>query len=464
MEESRRQLPSVAAVLGSAPELVARFGHARAADAIRAVIADLRGRLAAGEALDGEFEPPLLAAQAAVRLARDDASGLRPVINATGVILHTNLGRAPLAEAAAQAIDAAARGYVNLEIDLADGNRSNRNLTVRHLLTQLTGAASATVVNNCAAATVLTLRALAAGREVVVSRGQLIEIGGSFRLPEIMAASGARLREVGTTNITRLSDYAAAIGPDTALVLRVHPSNYRICGFTETPTLADLVRLGQRHRIPVVDDIGSGAMVDPSRLGFADEPWARASIAAGANLVLFSGDKLLGGPQAGVIVGDAPLIERIERDPLLRAVRLDKLVLAGLAATLRLYQDEMRAPAEVPILRMIRTSTAELRARANAIVARLPRSTQAAIAVGEDEARIGGGSAPEQGLPSVSIKLRPMSLSASEMARRLRAGSPPVMARIQDDEVRLDLRTVFPGQDEALASAIAGAIAGAESP
>ena len=302
----------------------------------------------------------------AERLGHTFQPKLRTVINATGIVLHTNLGRAPIAEEAAQAAYAAARGYLNLELDLETGKRSSRPLAIREWLCRLTGADSATAVNNNAAATVLALRALCQGKEVIISRGQLIEIGGSFRIPEIMAVSGAILREVGTTNITRLADYERALGPNTAALMQVHLSNYRISGFTKSVALADLVALGKKRGVPVFDDIGSGALLDFARFGFHGEPVARDSIAAGADLVMFSGDKLLGGPQAGILAGRMELIQKIEKDPLMRAFRLDKMTLAALEATLRLYLREDRALQEVPVLRMLAMPLTELRQRAEA--------------------------------------------------------------------------------------------------
>src|SRR5207253_3598418 len=298
------------------------------------------------------------------RLHRESQPRLRGVINATGIVLHTNLGRAPMAEEAARAAYDAARGYLNLELDLETGKRASRQDAVRDRVCRLTGAESATAVNNNAAATVIVLRALCAGKEVILSRGQLIEIGGSFRIPEIMAVSGAVLREVGTTNITRLADYEKAIGSNTGALMQVHSSNYRISGFTKSVPLADLVGLGKKHSLPVIDDIGSGALIDFSRFGFQGEPVARDSIVAGADLVLFSGDKLLGGPQAGLLAGRRDLIQKIEKDPLMRAFRLDKMTLAALEATLRLYLNEERALQEIPGLRMLGLPLPELCQRA----------------------------------------------------------------------------------------------------
>ncbi len=331
-----RQLPAVNEVLDhdALRPARARHAHEAVAAAVRREIDELRESLKNGQTSVDLLD---LVRRVAARLEADAAPRIRSIINATGIVLHTNLGRSPLAESAARAAYDAGRGYLNLEFDLATGQRSSRQRPIRDILTRLTGAEAATAVNNCAAATVIVLRALAAGREAIVSRGQLVEIGGSFRIPEIMAVSGATLREVGTTNITRLDDYQRAIGPNTAVLMRVHTSNFRVRGFTEAVALEDLVALGRKHNVPVLDDVGSGALVDFAAFGMPGEPVVPHSIAAGADLVLCSGDKLQGGPQAGLILGRREFIERIERDPLMRAFRLDKMTLAALEATLRLY-------------------------------------------------------------------------------------------------------------------------------
>lgn len=453
-----RRLPSVAKLLEHPCVVDARgrHPHEAVAAAVRAELDHLRGRLIVGEAL---IDPDAIAGRAVARLDAGALPHLRPVINATGIVLHTNLGRAPLAEAAARAAYDAGRGYLNLELDLSTGKRGSRQDAVRDGIRHVTGAEAATAVNNCAAATVIVLRAVAAGKEVVVSRGQLIEIGGGFRIPEIMAVSGAVLREVGTTNITRVADYERAVGPSTAALMRVHTSNYRVRGFTRSVDLPPLVELGRKHNLTVIDDAGSGQAVDLAPFGLPGEPLVSAGIAAGADLVLFSGDKLLGGPQAGIIAGRKELIDRVERDPLMRAFRLDKMTLAALEATLRLYRDPARAVRELPVLRMLTTPLAELRARAEGFAARLRAVPGVASAlVREDVAYVGGGSLPDVALPTAVVAVTADGRSEAELAARLRGGTPAVVGRVQDGKLLLDLRTVFDRQEEELSEAIRAAI------
>jgi len=468
-----RQLPAVNDVADAAAlaDWLARVPRAVVVDAARAVLAETRSRLAKSGA-DESPSVESVARQVADQLHRQERPRLRPVINATGIILHTGLGRSPLAESAVAAVADVARQYSSLEVDLETGERGKRTTIVRALLRQLTGAESATVVNNNAAATMIVLATVAAEkgvqkgdsppsqRSIIVSRGELIEIGGSFRLPDIMQASGATLREVGTTNKTRIGDYERAIDETTAGLMKVHTSNYRVVGFTESATLAELVELGKRRGLPVIDDIGSGALVDYARFGFGDEPMASESVEAGADLVLFSGDKLLGGPQAGIIVGGLDWIERIEKNPLMRAFRVDKMTLAALEATLRLYRDADQACREVPILTMLSTPVLELRNRAERLAGRLREFTGVAEAVvAQDAAYLGGGSIPTQSFESVVVRLRFRSQSESDVADRLRLGDPAVMPRVQDGYATFDMRTVFPNQDELLFAAIATACA-----
>jgi len=451
-----RALPSVNEVLALLPGEAPREPLLAA---VRAELAAQRQALAKGEA--GLQQKQTLAREVAQRAWQRLQGQLRPklvpVINATGIVLHTNLGRAPLSAQAAEAARMAAAGYLNLEVSLQTGKRSSRQDAIREWLCQLTGAEAATAVNNNAAATVLALRALCAGREVIVSRGQLVEIGGSFRIPEIMQASGAILREVGTTNRTRLSDYERAIGPNTAALLRIHPSNYRIQGFTESVSIADLVSLGHARNLLVMDDIGSGALIDLQSLGFHEEPLAKASIEAGADLVWFSGDKLLGGPQAGILIGRKELITLLEKDPLMRAFRLDKMTLAALEATLRLYLDRDMAQREIPVLRMLSEPLDSLRQRAEQLAQLLravPRVQAQAVA---DEAFVGGGSLPDQQLPSWVVELT-TPLSDAELAARLRLGNPAVLSRVRQGHVVLDVRTLLADQETALVQALRSAL------
>jgi L-seryl-tRNA(Ser) seleniumtransferase len=364
-----------------------------------------------------------------------------------------------LAEEAARAAYDAARGYLNLELDLETGKRSSRQVAIREWVCRLTGAESATAVNNNAAATVIALRALCQGKEVILSRGQLIEIGGSFRIPDIMSVSGAILREVGTTNITRLADYERAIGSATGALMQIHSSNYRISGFTKAVSLPDLVALGKKHGLPVIDDIGSGAQLDFARFGFQGEPVARASIATGVDLVLFSGDKLLGGPQAGILAGRKELVQKIEKDPLMRAFRLDKMTLAALEATLRLYLNEERALREVPVLRMLSIPLAELRQRAESLAVRLREiDGVATVKVSEDIAYVGGGSLPDQAMKTCVLEVEVDGMSDVDLAYRLRTGRLAVMGRLRAGRLVLDVRTIFPQQEAELVEAVRVAI------
>lgn len=455
-----RQLPAVNDLLQS-PVLAAaheHFAHDAIVAAIRSELAVMRVQVGQHHAVDGQMEPAAIAERVAKRLECEAQAKLRPVINATGIILHTNLGRAPMAEEAAQAAFEAARGYLNLELDLETGKRSSRQNAIRDWVCRLTGSESATAVNNNAAATVIALRALCSGKEVIVSRGQLIEIGGSFRIPEIMAVSGAVLREVGTTNITRLTDYERAIGPNTGALMLIHCSNFRISGHTQAVSIAELAGLGKKTGLPVVDDIGSGALIDFQPFGFSGEPIARASIAAGADLVLFSGDKLLGGPQAGIIAGGKEWIQRIENDPLMRAFRLDKMTLAALEATLRLYGHPERACREVPVLRLLAAPLEELKARAESLAGRLRGWPDlSSVAVACDVAYAGGGSLPDQPVQTYVVEIVTRGQRTAEFAHRLRTGTPSVVGRVRDDKLVLDLRTIFPRQETDLVAALEAA-------
>jgi L-seryl-tRNA(Ser) seleniumtransferase len=374
---------------------------------------------------------------------------LRPVLNASGVIIHTNLGRAPLSLGALKAVEAAGLGYSNLEYDLAAGERGSRHNLVTDLLRRLTGAEDALVTNNNAAAVLLILSTLAIGREAIISRGQLVEIGGGFRIPDVMRQSGVHLVEVGTTNRTYAADFESAITPNTALLLRVHASNFLQVGFIHQPTLEELVSVGRAHDLAVVDDLGSGSLLDTSRFGLAQEPMVQHSVAAGVALVAFSGDKLLGGPQAGIIVGRSAEVARLRRHPLTRAIRPDKLTLAALGATLVHYvRGEVER--EVPVWRMISTTSEFLRVRADGLASRLGGTAV------ETRSAIGGGSLPGQTQPSWAVALH--AESADDLASRLRRAYPPVIARIEDDRVLLDLRAVLPEQDRVLEAAVSGVL------
>ena len=416
----------------------------------RELIDELRQRISQSEGVTPSSIQ--LAEQLVDRVHNYFQPAFRTVINATGIVLHTNLGRSPMHESAAKAAYNAARYYLDLELDLETGKRSSRQQPIRAGLCELTGAESATVVNNCAAATVLTLRALAQNREVIVSRGQLIEIGGNFRIPDIMETSGAILKEVGTTNRTRLDDYRRAIGPNTGLLMRIHTSNYRIAGFTESVSIDSLVSLGKEHGIPVIDDIGSGAVFDFTSIGLAGEPVIAESIKAGADLVLFSGDKLLGGPQVGIIAGRMELIQKLERDPLMRAFRCDKMTLAALAATLQLYRKPDVAWESIPTLRMMRMPLAELRERCGRFADRLS-DMPLSIEVRDDVGYVGGGTLPEQTLPTCVIAISSQQ-SIEALAHTLRIGEPSVLGRIHENRLLLDLRTVFPEQEDKLYHAL----------
>jgi len=437
--EELRSLPSVhhlAAALEREP-------RALAVRAAREAIAAARERIRAGGPV-GDLER-----DARERLEGALRSGPRPVLNATGVIVHTNLGRAPLAERAAEAAAGAGRHYSDLEYDLERGERGSRQAHVEGLLRELSGAEAAFVVNNGAAAVLLAAAALAAGRQIVVSRGQLIEIGGSFRLPDVVGQSGAELVEVGTTNRTRLGDYERALGPDTGAILRAHPSNFRVVGFTEEVAIEDLCGLG----VPVIDDVGSGALAGglPALSG---EPAVPRSVAAGCAVVCFSGDKLLGGPQAGVLVGRRQAIEACRAHPLARAVRIDKLSLAALASTLCLYRDPELALAEIPVLRMLATDQEALQARAHQIRELVGDGARVVEAV----ARVGGGALPLLELTGPACAVDPGRLGADELGRRLRAGDPPVVARVRDGLVLLDPRTLTDEEARRAARAVAAAL------
>jgi L-seryl-tRNA(Ser) seleniumtransferase len=467
--ESLRQRPAVRA-------LEARFGAAATVDALRAAAAEARSAIAGGDAVltTEAAVTARVEASASSRLDLAFRPSLQPVINATGVIIHTNLGRAPLSAAAIDRVVEVARGYSTLEYDVDRGARGRRDVHAESLLCRLTGAEAAVVVNNNAAATMLVLAALAAGREVIVSRGELVEIGGGFRVPDIMAQSGAILREVGTTNKTRGSDVAAAINERTALILRVHPSNFRIEGFTERPSLTDLVAIGKKFNVPVAEDLGSGKLtpfrgsdlgqtqvrsrsdlgltwVRPGSDPVGTEPAVSETVKSGVDVCCFSGDKLLGGPQAGIIVGRAALVDRIRTHPLMRALRVDKMTYAALEATLIEYAAG-HAATTVPVQRMLTLTADEIRARADALSVVICARGKWHADVVSGSSTIGGGSAPGVELPTWLVAIAYDDLSPDALEERLRRLTPAVIARIENDRVLLDLRTVAPDQDAQLAA------------
>ncbi|MBA3012852.1 MAG: L-seryl-tRNA(Sec) selenium transferase [Proteobacteria bacterium] len=381
---------------------------------------------------------------------------LFPVINATGVVLHTNLGRALLCEDALENIQAISRSYSNLELNIATGKRGIRYTAVEELICELTGAQSAIVVNNNAGAVLLALNTLAQDTEVVVSRGELVEIGGSFRIPDVMTKSGCRLKEVGTTNRTHLRDYEQAITEHTGLFLKVHASNYKIEGFTASVGLAQLSKLGKRKNIPVMEDLGSGTLIDFSAYGLPPEPMVSDSIAAGADVVTFSGDKLLGGPQSGIIVGQKQTIDRIKANPLTRALRIDKLTLGALEATLKLYRDEKRAIREIPTLRMLTMSHEQTCKKAKDLQKRILKAvdTAARVELADLESRPGGGSFPELKLPTLCVTISPRDMSVARLEKHLRLSSPPIIGRIEGDRYILDPRTIQTGQEEIITTTL----------
>jgi L-seryl-tRNA(Ser) seleniumtransferase len=486
-----RELPGIDELLreSEVAALVAQEGQSATTDACRVVLARLREEIAGGRLDADKLRIALSGIHAAIRneLSRSLGYSLKPVINATGVVLHTNLGRAPLAPSAIEHIRETAETYSNLEFDVESGERGKRDVHVDRLLRQLlneenlglrpTGRAgvlvptapqqdggtgvlarglSTILVNNNSAAVLLALNTLAEGGEVIVSRGELVEIGGSFRIPDVMAKSGATLREVGTTNRTRISDYERAINERTKLMLRVHRSNFEITGFTEQPDVRELVALAAKHKLPVMEDLGSGALFDLRTIGINNEPSVLDSLRAGVHVVTYSGDKLLGGPQAGLISGREDLVQKMRSNSLFRALRVDKLTYAALEATLLAYVK--RDHNAIPALRMMQLSKVEITERAKQIVLAIG-STRMKAEFTDGESLIGGGSAPSAVLPTTLIALTSQEMSANDLAARLRRSNPPIIARVEEGRVLLDLRTVFPAQDEVLGQVLAQAAA-----
>jgi L-seryl-tRNA(Ser) seleniumtransferase len=427
-----------------------RFGRELVVAETRAFLAELRR-----ESSESAIERGLSGIEAAIRARLESAvaPSLRRALNATGILVHTNLGRAPLSEAAIAAVSEIARGYSNLELDLETGKRGSRHRHAERLFAALFPEKQALVVNNAAAALMLALNTCALGKEVVISRGELVEIGGSFRVPDILVRSGARLREVGTTNKTRLSDYASVIGPETGAILRVHPSNFRVVGFTESAATEALVRLGRERGLPVIEDFGSGNLVSLGPFGLPQEPTVGESLASGIDLCVFSGDKLLGGPQAGVLIGESSRVEACRRNPLARALRVDKLVYAALEATLSAYV-RGRAFEEIPILRMLALPAEAIRSRAIALTSRLEGAEGITLEVQPSASFVGGGAAPDAEIPTWVIAIRGREQSAETLLQALRRNQPPILARISEDRVLLDLRTILPDEEAILEKAL----------
>jgi L-seryl-tRNA(Ser) seleniumtransferase len=424
-------------------------------DGVRSFLDDLREQVSTESGEVSIPTPSEIADKIANWLKTEEKPYLRPVINGTGIILHTGLGRAPLAKSAIESVQSISEGYASVEVDVRTGERGQRIKSVEKLLCELTGAEAAAVVNNNAAATMLALSALAEGQEVIVSRGQLIEIGGSYRLPDVMECSGAKLREVGTTNKTHLFDYQRAINEETGALLKVHPSNFEVVGFTKTVSTKEMVTLAAEHGLPVIDDVGSGALIDFSEFGLMDEPVVSQSIKDGADVVLFSGDKLIGGPQCGIIIGKKKYIDTILSNPLMRAMRVDKMTLAALSATLRIYRDEDRARTEIPILRMLSMPKENLKLRAEKVVAQLSHLAELETCEAvEADSMLGGGSLPTQKLSTWCVALTPKTHSVDSLSAGLRNSEPSVIGRVQKERYYLDMRTVQPSQDAGLVEAV----------
>jgi len=452
-----RKLPSVNQLLESPQlkQMVETVNHSVVVDGVRSFLDDLREQVSTESGEVSIPTPSEIADKIANWLKTEEKPYLRPVINGTGIILHTGLGRAPLAKSAIESVQSISEGYASVEVDVRTGERGQRIKSVEKLLCELTGAEAAAVVNNNAAATMLALSALAEGQEVIVSRGQLIEIGGSYRLPDVMECSGAKLREVGTTNKTHLFDYQRAINEETGALLKVHPSNFEVVGFTKTVSTKEMVTLAAEHGLPVIDDVGSGALIDFSEFGLMDEPVVSQSIKDGADVVLFSGDKLIGGPQCGIIIGKKKYIDTILSNPLMRAMRVDKMTLAALSATLRIYRDEDRARAEIPILRMLSMPKENLKLRAEKVVAQLSHLAELETCEAvEADSMLGGGSLPTQKLSTWCVALTPKTHSVDSLSAGLRNSEPSVIGRVQKERYYLDMRTVQPSQDAGLVEAV----------
>jgi L-seryl-tRNA(Ser) seleniumtransferase len=445
--ESLRQIPGVDALLQTQAIQDALSRHPRrlVLDAIRETLEDTRKQLLQAGPASSEIDHQRLVGLIINRVERLAEFTLRPVVNATGIVIHTNLGRSLLPDEAIERLQLICSGYNNLEYDLQRGERGSRYVHAEAILGELTGAEAALVVNNNAGAVFLALNTLARGREVVVSRGQLVEIGGSFRIPDVMSSSGAFLREVGTTNRTHLKDYAAAITEQTALLMKVHTSNYKIIGFTAEVALEELVKLGRERGLPVMEDLGSGCFINLASFGLHGETTVQETVNAGADLITFSGDKLLGGPQAGILVGRKDLIERCRKNPITRALRVDKMSLAALEATLRLYRDEHHALEQIPTLKMIAASPEELKSRAEELatmIRGINGSRPLRVEVRQGSSQVGGGALPAQNLPTYVVAVRSEVFSPNAIERHLRENNPPIIGRIESDYLLMDTRTV----------------------
>ena len=443
--EQLKKLPAVDKWLASAggQALCAEFSHPEVVEIMRKHLGSFRAALTNGGAELPDFDSVEYINRLRADLAAGRMSSLRRTINATGIVIHTNLGRAPLADEALAAMTDTSSGYSNLELDLNSGKRGSRYSHVESLLTRLTGAEAAVVVNNCAAAVLLALSCFAKSGEAIISRGELVEIGGSFRMPDVIEQSGARMIEVGTTNKTHLKDYAAALSEDTRMLLAIHPSNYRVVGFTSKPLLSELAKLAHDNDVLLMEDLGSGSLVDLSGSGLPAEPTVQESLSAGADLVTFSGDKLLGGPQAGILLGRADLIAAVKTNPMLRALRIDKLSLSALAATLRLYLPPYDPKEQVPVLRMLHEDRASVGRRANRLAGRLRKLPGVAATVADGDSFSGGGALPMDKIPSRVVRVEVQGYTAPQLAEHLRGTPIPVIGRIADDVLQLDMRTVL---------------------
>ena len=455
-----RDLPSIEKLLllPEMQELLSSYSRTLVTNALRSVVSSVREQILSGEIIHQLPSISVYASMALNEIEEITRSPLRPVINATGTVTHTNLGRALLSQSACDSLQNAAQNYVNLEYDLETGKRGHRDRITEPLLQQLTGCEASTVVNNNAAAVLIALQTVAKDKEVIVSRGELIEIGGAFRIPDVMSASGAILKEVGTTNRTHLRDYAEAINENTALLLKVHPSNYKIVGFTSTPEMEELTELGAERGIPTMEDLGSGALIDLSQYGLPKEPVVADRIESGVDIVTFSGDKLLGGPQAGIIAGKAQWVHQIRKNPLMRALRVDKLTIAALAATLQTYLNQDTIENHLPMLQRYTRTIDELQNTAQQLGDKLMNIFQdsMSIDVRETQSEIGSGSLPVETLPSIAVALTPITISVSKLSELFRQGKVPIIGRIENDQLMFDLRTLYESEQQDLLQTAAG--------